>query len=118
MNTMQYNQSSIVDNQDGDIITQLPSDQTQPSHNELQIVNTLFKEHRQTMNVVFDECKDAVLVGLLFIAFTSIPQIDDFIRKILPISNKSNYFFIGCKVIIVICLFWIIKHFYLSKKNS
>lgn len=118
MNATQYNKLSFNENYAGDIITQLPIDQTQPSHNELQIINTLFKEHGQTMNIIFDEAKDAVLVGLLFIAFVSIPKIDETINKFIPITNKSQYFLVIVKGIMIACLFWLVKHFYLSRKNS
>lgn len=118
MNNVQYNKSSIYEDYDGDLITQLPSDQTQPTLSEIQIVNTLFKEHRQTMNVIFDESKDAVLAGLLFIAVTTIPKLDETIIRFIPIANKSPYFLVIIKAIVVICLFWLIKHFYLSRKNT
>lgn len=118
MNTVQYNQPSFSEDFEGDLITQLPSDQTQPSHNEIQIVNSLFKEHQQTMSAIFEESQDAVLAGLLFIAFTTIPNLDDNIRRFIPVANNSPYFLIVIKAIAVACLFWLIKHFYLSRKGS
>lgn len=118
METIQYNKPPLTEDYDGDIITQLPADQTQPSHNELQIVNTLFKEHRQTMNTIFDDAQDAVLVGILFVVFTTLPQLDDTIMKFLPITTNSPYFLVIVKAIMIACLFWLVKHFYLSRKNS
>ena len=118
MNTVQYENQSMGEDLHGDLISQLPSDQTQPSYNEIQIVNTLFKEHRHTMNTLFEESQDAVLAGLLFIALTTIPNLDDNIRRFIPATGNSPYFLILFKAIMVACLFWLIKHFYLSRKGS
>ena len=118
MNDIQYNNQPLSKDFDGDLINQIPSDQTQPSYNEIQLVNTLFKEHRHTLNTVFKESQDAILAGLLFVAFTTIPNLDDNIKKFVPVTNNSPYFLIIVKAIAVTCLFWLIKHFYLSRKNS
>ena len=101
----------------GDPIAQLPVDQSQPSHNELQIVNTLFTKHKSTMDVLLEEAKDSVIIGVLFVIF-SIPLVDSLIKRVLPITEKSPYILIGIKAIAVMAFYWLIKHFYLSRKGN
>ena len=103
--------------QGGDPIDKLPMDQSQPTHKELQIVDTLFTKHKGTVSVIVQEAKDSVIVGLLFIVF-SLPPIENLIRRFLPITDKSIYIRIGIKALIVASLFWLIKHFYLSRKKT
>jgi hypothetical protein len=111
-NSKHYNQT-LGD----DVITQLPVDKTTPTHEELQIVNTLFKKHGGNIKIMFNEAKDAVLVGIIYILF-SLPQLDDYIKKFLPITTKSVYFLLLIKVVFAIILYWVVKHFYLSRKNT
>lgn len=100
----------------GDPITQLPVDQNPPSPMELQIVDTLFKKHRKTMDIIFDEAKDAIIVTILIIIFC-LPQVDNMIKKFLPIANRSLYILVLFKGLVAAILFWLIKHFYLSRKS-
>ena len=81
MSSIQYSQpNSLGDGPSGDPISQLPVDQSQPSNNELQIVNSLFTKHKSTMDTLVEEAKDSVLIGALFIAF-SLPLVDGLIEK-------------------------------------
>lgn len=116
-NQVHYNSSHIPSLSNADPISQLPADQTQPSHNELMIVNSLFKDHGNSINIIFKEMQDAILVGILFITL-SLPQIDDMIKRILPMTQNSIYILLLVKAIIVMALFWLIKHLYLSRKDS
>lgn len=115
-NNVIYSPTSAGIIQNADIISQLPSDQTQPSHNELRIVNSLFKENNNMMTSIFVEAKDSLLVGLLVILF-SLPYIDELIKRFLPMTEKSPYILILVKACAAMALFWLIKHFYLSRKN-
>ena len=99
-----------------DLIEVLPIDKTQPTYEELHVINTLFKNHNNTMNVIFNEAKESLIVGFLFILF-SIPQIDDLIKKYIPVTNNSIYFLILIKALFVIIIFWILKHFNLILKK-
>jgi len=103
--------------QSSDIISQLPVDETQPSYNELRIVNKLFKEHTSTINKLATEAKDSVLIGLLFVLF-SLPQLDELIGRIWPSTQKSPYILIFIKVIIIMAMFWGLKHSHLARKTS
>lgn len=112
-NTVQYSQTQTLT---GDHITQLPVDQAPPTSNEIQIINTLFKKHRGAMDVVFEESKESIFVAILVILF-SLPSVDVLIKRFLPISEKSPYIFVVIKGLMSMAIFWIIKHFYLSRKS-
>jgi len=102
---------------DGDPISQLPVDQNPPKPDEIQLINTLFKKNRKTMDIIFDELKDALLVALLVI-ISCLPQLDKLLHRFIPITEKSPYILLLIKGLITGILFWLIKHFYLSKKST
>lgn len=117
---MSINYNTGINNQtnlsQGDLIQQLPVDRIQPSNSEIHLVNTLFKEHKNTLDVIADESKESVLIALL-VVLVSLVQITEFINKILPITVNSPYILVIVKGLIAGVLFWIIKHFYLSRKQ-
>lgn len=98
------------------LISSLPVDKIEPSPEELQVVDILFKKNSGTVNVIFKEAKESLIVGILFILF-SIPQLDDLIKKFIPITSNSIYFLILFKAFVVMLIFWFVKHFYLAKKS-
>lgn len=114
--SVQYSQQGHNVPSSGDSIAQLPVDQNPPSPNEVQIINTLFKKHRSTMEIIMDEAKDSVLAGVLVILFT-LPQVDGFINKLVPMTEKSIYVLVLIKGLVAIVAFWLIKHLYLSRKG-
>ena len=97
-----------------DVLSTLPTDKIPPTQSELQILNTLFN-HKKEINNILTEAKEAIIVGIIFLLF-SIPQLDSFIQKFIPITEKSTYILLLIKILFVIVLFWVIKHFYLIKK--
>ena len=113
MNSLQYQQQS---KSLGDHISQLPVDQSQPTNNELQIINSLFNTtNKSTINILLREAKDSIIIGILFIIF-SLPYTDSLVKRI--VGEKSPYILVGIKVVIVMALYWLIKHFYLSRKDN
>jgi hypothetical protein len=112
-NGVQYSQPLLG----GDAIIQLPVDKNPPLPNEVHIIDTLFKRHRGAMDIIFEEVKDSVLVAAL-VVLACMPQNDLFIHKMIPISQQSPYFLLLAKGLIAAFLFWLIKHFYLSRKNN
>jgi len=116
MSSVQYNQNVQHLPVEGDPIAQLPADQSQPTTNELQIVNTLFAKHKPEMNAVFEEAKDALLVGALFLVF-SMPQADALLIRLVPAAGKSPYILLGLKALIVTASYWLLQHFYLSRAS-
>lgn len=101
----------------GDPINQLPVDKNPLLPNEVHIIDTLFKKHRGAMDMIFEEAKDSVLVASLVI-LACMPQIDLFIHRMIPISQQSPYFLLLAKGLIAAFLYWLIKHFYLSRNNT
>jgi hypothetical protein len=100
----------------GDDISALPVDNIPPPHDDLEIVDNLFPMQSLPMQIVASESKDAIIVGLLFIIF-SLPPVDETIRKFLPVMEKAPYLLIFAKAFAFIILFWILKNFYLSRKQ-
>jgi len=114
-NPVQYTQQ--IQDQNADLISVLPTNQYQPSHNELRIVDTLFKQHGGTMNKIVNEAKDSVFIGILFIIL-SMPQVDESVKKLVPMAQNSPYILILVKALILIVAFWLIKNFWLSRKDN
>ena len=101
----------------GDPVKGLPIDQNHPTTNELHLVNSLFTDtNRGTIDIILNEVKDAALIGILFIII-SLPQIDEIIKKIIPITANSMYILLIIKALILISIWWLIKYFYLSRKS-
>lgn len=113
--SVQYTQPSTVPSS-GDPIAQLPVDQTPPTNTEVQIIDTLFKKHRGTMDVIVEESKDALLVAVLIILL-SVPPVNGLMNKLLPITTTSPYVAILIKGLLGAVIFWLVKHFYLSRKS-
>lgn len=100
----------------GDAIAQLPVDQNPPSNTEIQIIDTLFKKHQSTMDIIAEESKDALLVAILIILL-SLPQVDILINKFIPSARTSPYMLLLAKGIVAAIFFWLVKHFYLSRRH-
>lgn len=99
----------------GDVITSLPTDSTIPNHDEIRILETLFKQKEKGVNRIFEQTKDVFLIGILFIAF-SLPQIDEMIHKIFPSTSNSIYITIFIKALGFMLIYFIIKNWYLCRK--
>ena len=97
-----------------DPLQNLPMDQSQPTHKEIEIVDTLFKKHRGTMSVIVDEMKSSFIVGVLFLVL-SLPQVDALFRRMIPSLANSTYIILIVKLVIFVALYWILKHFYLCR---
>jgi hypothetical protein len=100
----------------GDVISNLPVDKSIPSHNEIKLVDTLFKKQKSILDKLLYNLKDILIVGILFVFF-SLPHVDTVIKKILPVTDKSTYILIGIKALVLMLLFFIIQNFDLSRKN-
>jgi hypothetical protein len=101
--------------QGADMISQLPSDQSQPSHNEIRIVETLFKENKDTISTIATEGKDAIFIGALFVIF-NLPIVTSLVLRFVPSAETSMYVMVGVKAIALMLTYWVVKHFYLSRK--
>lgn len=99
-----------------DSIDSLPVDKTEPTHPELQIVETLFKHQHTTIQKLLIGIQDILLLGLLFVLF-SFPQLDEMITKLFPSSSKSPYILIGIRTIGFMLSYFILKNLYLVRKQ-
>ena len=104
------------DKGNSDNIDSLPIDQSQVNHQEIQIMDTLFKRNKTLMDTIFTEAKDVVIVGLLFLIFM-IPQVDELIKKVVPSANNSEYILMVGKMGIFMLSYFILKNIYLARKN-
>jgi hypothetical protein len=98
-----------------DIIDNLPTDRDLPSHQEIQILDSLFKEKYDTMTKILSGTKDVIIIGLVFLIF-NLPQIDEIIKKFFPASVNSVYILVGIRVFLFMLCYFIIKNLYLVKK--
>ena len=103
----------------GDNIKQLPVNKTPPTSNEIHLAQNLFAEppHRNTMSIIFEEGKEAIVTGFLFIIF-SLPQLDNLFHKSRPVTSKSIYLLLFLKGLLFIMIWWVIKYFYLARKDT
>ena len=99
-----------------DNLKSLPTDKNIPSESDIHMTNSLFGENKSVTEKIIYEGKDMIIIGILFVTF-SLPQIDEIIQNLLPITKTSNYILIASKALMVMILFWLIKHFYLSRNN-
>ena len=105
----------IFDEAYGDEIEHLPQvNKHKSTDNELKMMNTLFKNNQQSINVVFADMKDAFLGGLLFILFSQ-EQVDEWVERFFPATSNSKYMLLGVKTVSIVVLFWIIKNWYLCR---
>jgi hypothetical protein len=103
--------------ENADILDDLPTNKNQPSHNEIKIVDTLFKKHTTSISNITKEFKDSIVFGILFILF-SLPQVDELFKKYISVTNSSVYMLILVKAIFFIVALWIIKNYNLLKNNK
>lgn len=93
----------------GDAIDNLPVDESQPSHDEIRMVNELFKKERSTLTKLLDEVKSVILVAVLFVIF-SLPIVDTTLHKFVPITQNSWIILTVIKAIAVMVIFYFISN--------
>jgi len=117
---------SIVQNQrhatvtfdnNSDIIDSLPTDQNNPTHSEIQIVDQLFKQKHSTVQKILQGTKDVLIIGFIFILF-SVPQFDELLKKIVPSTQTSPYILVIVKAILFSFMYFLVKNLYLVKKRN
>ena len=90
---------SNQNSKNSDLISDLPVDKNEPTPSEIQIIDTIFKKHKKTMNSIFLEAKESLIVGILFVIF-SIPVVDSVIKRFIPSSNNSSYILLLIKIFV------------------
>lgn len=96
-----------------DPIRSLPTDKSNPNHEELTIVNTLFQEHSEGISKIANEMKDAIVAGILFMIF-SLPQIDNLLRSMLSFTQNSPIILTVVKGLLFTLVFYFVMNFALS----
>jgi len=91
-----------------DNIDNLPMAEYQPSHQEMQIMDTLFKpENKKAINNIMDEFRDYAFIAIIFALFSS-PFIDTYITKYIPSNNP--YFVLALKTFAFIIITWLVQN--------
>jgi uncharacterized membrane protein YqhA len=107
--------SNVIFDIPADSIHTLPTDKSELSQPEIQIVETLFKHQHTTIQKMLMGTQDVILVGLLFILF-AFPQLDEFIIKLFPTSATSQYILLGIKTAGFMLSYFVLKNIYLVRK--
>ena len=113
-NTINYNQpqNQLM----GDSLKNLPSDKVMPSHTEINIIDTLFKHKKSTLERMMGGVKNILILGLLFILF-SLPQLDTLLQTWIKITATSPYILIVVKAILFMVVYFCIENFYLVRNK-
>lgn len=101
----------------GDPIDSLPTDANNPTNTEIQYLNTIFKKQANNFEKLFNGTKDVLIIGFIFLIL-SLPQSDDFIKKVIPSSENSQYILLGVKTLIFMVFYFVVKNWYLVRKKN
>lgn len=95
-----------------DSLSSLPTDNTIPHHNELKVVNELFKKHGNSFDSIVGEFKVPIIYGIIFFIL-SLPVSTNCINYIVPSIEKddTNVFTILIKTLLFILLVYIIINY-------
>ena len=102
-------------NTEGDELKQLPVDKTIPTHNEIIIMDSLFKQKKCIFDKILEKSKDLIVLVIFFIIF-SLPQTDLLIKKFISVTNNSLYILIGVKALLFSISYFILKNIHLVRK--
>ena len=100
-----------------DYLEQLPTDNQTPTNDEIHVIDTIFKKETTTMQKILIELREALIVGVLFIILC-LPQVDEWIKKIVKAADASPYILILLKACIFIFLFYAIKNLYIVRNKK
>jgi hypothetical protein len=116
-NVQNSGQATISFDTNSDSIDTLPTDQNNPSHAEIQIVDSLFKQKHNTVQKLLGGTKDVLIVGFIFLLF-SLPQFDDLVKKFIPTTEKSPYILVGVKAVLFAFVYFLVKNLNLVRKRN
>jgi hypothetical protein len=108
--------SNVIFDTPADPINMLPTDKSEPSHSEIQIIETLFKQRKNTFQKLLLGTQDVLLVGFLFLLF-SLPQLEEIIVKLFPTTSTSTYIMLVVKTLVFMCMYFVCKNIYLVRKR-
>lgn len=93
----------------GDPIQNLPVDDSPPSHNEINMINNIFKSNDKNIKNLLTEIKYMIISAALFILF-SIPKVDTTIKSLIPYCENNDFFLLIIKAIIFSISLYFIQH--------
>jgi hypothetical protein len=105
---------AVTFNEMSDSIDALPVDKNPVSLDESKIIDTLFQNH-SNINKIFEGTKDIILAGLLYLLF-AFPQMDEWVKKMIPSAGTSEYILVGVKTVLFMFLYFVVKNMYLVRK--
>ena len=97
--------------EDGDLIADLPIDSQQSSTEDIAIIETLLQKHSKVLSNVRGEIQLSVLVGILFVLFSN-PIANFAISVAFPGAAASSLILLIVKTVCITLCFWVIVHFY------
>ena len=97
-----------------DSIETLPIDNNPVNHDEIKMVDTLFK-HKNNISNVVTELKDSIAAGILFGLFLT-PYPDKALNFLIPITKNSQIIMFIVKILLFVILLYVIKNFALAKR--
>lgn len=100
---------------DADIIEQLPVDQSLPTHDEINLINTIFKKEKNNIQKILNEFKDVLFVGIIFMILCS-SYTNNLIQSLIPLTYNYSYLTDIIKALIFVILYWVTKNFWLIQK--
>ena len=103
-------------NENGDLIENLPYDSNMPSHDEIIMVDNIFKQKKTTIDKILSSSKDMIVLAALFILL-SVPFVDNLVTKLIPSTQTSKYVLVAVKALLFVVLYFFIYNFYLIKKK-
>lgn len=98
-----------------DYIEQLPMDETIPTQHEVKVLDRFFNQKAPLLKRIFQEVKDAIVIGLIFILF-NLPFVDNMIKSVVKSSENSIYIFMGIKTLLFIVVFYLVKNLWIVRK--
>ena len=87
----------------GDNIYQLPVDEQPVTDHDTQIINTVFRKERSSIQALASELKEPLIIGILFILLSS-SKSDDLVKKVIPYANNSHVGLIIIKTLVFMLL--------------
>jgi hypothetical protein len=102
-------------NQNGDIITNLPTNEVQLSAGDIQVIDSLFKNKSSDILIILKEFKDCFIFAFIgMLMFT--PPVDILLARIVPISKTSLIINFCIKLLIATVLIWVVKNIFSINK--
>ena len=100
----------------GDAILQLPNNNIENTKEELDIVNSLFKQKIYNP-VLISEIKDIVVLVVLYVLISS-EQFGNVLCNLSPALNNSPIILLFVRGVILSLIYWIVKHRILSRSEQ